>query len=121
MLAWILNTKPVKAASAGSTRRAPPSRGCGGGAQSSSACRISCTPKLLIAEPKKTGDCWPARKADEVERAARALDQIDILAQLADFARELRIEQGIVDAIEALRFAAPFLAGGEAQQSLVAR
>jgi hypothetical protein len=35
--------------------RAEPSRGCGGGAQSINAWRISCTPKLLMAEPKNTG------------------------------------------------------------------
>ena len=56
MFAWILNTKPVNGASAGSTMRVPPSRGCGGGAHSISACRISCTPKLLMPEPKNTGD-----------------------------------------------------------------
>ncbi len=63
MFAWILNTKPEKGASAGCTTRSPPSRGCGGGAHCVSASRISCTPKLLIPEPKKTLVWRPARKA----------------------------------------------------------
>ena len=63
MLAWILKTKPLNGASAGSTMRGPPSRDCGGGAQSISACRISWTPKLLMPEPKNTGDCRPARNS----------------------------------------------------------
>ena len=61
MLAWILKTKPVNGGSIGATSRRVPSRGCGGGAHSTSACRISCTPKLLMPEPKKTGDWRPAR------------------------------------------------------------
>ena len=63
MFAWILNTKPVNGLSAGSTMRAVASRGCGGGAQSTSACRTSRTPKLLMPEPKNTGLCFPARNA----------------------------------------------------------
>jgi hypothetical protein len=50
-----LNTNPENGASAGCTTRDPASRGCGA-APSISACRISCTLKLLIPEPKKTGD-----------------------------------------------------------------
>jgi hypothetical protein len=56
-----LNTNPVKPGSTGSTARAPASRGCGGGAQSTSARRISRTPKLLMPEPKNTGVWRPAR------------------------------------------------------------
>ncbi len=61
MLAWILNTKPENGASTGATAREPASRGCGAGAHLTSACRISCTPKLLMPEPKNTGVCVPAR------------------------------------------------------------
>jgi hypothetical protein len=46
----------------------------------------------LIAEPKNTGD-WPGKKADQIERAARALNQVDVFAQLADLGRELGVEQ----------------------------
>ena len=63
MFAWILNTKPENGDSVGRTVRAVPSRGCGGGAHSTSAFRISCTPKLLMPEPKNTGDCRPARNS----------------------------------------------------------
>ncbi len=63
MFAWILNTKPENAGSAGCTIRSPPSRGCGGGAQSINAVRISRTPKLLMPEPKKTGVCRPCRNS----------------------------------------------------------
>ena len=121
MLAWILNTKPENGASAGSTMRAvPASRGCGCGAQSSSACRISCTPKLLIPEPKNTGVCWPGQKIDQVERAAGAADEVDIVAQFADFERELFVENGLsMPSIfsASVRFSSP---GREAQQAVVA-
>ena len=67
MFAWILNTKPVKGASVGITVRVPPSRGCGGGAQSTSARSTSRTPKLLMPEPKNTGLCVPARKRSRLK------------------------------------------------------
>ena len=38
------------------------SRDPGGCAHSTSASKISRTPKLLIAEPKNTGVCWPSKK-----------------------------------------------------------
>ena len=72
MFAWILNTKPVKAGSVGSTLRDVASRGCGGGAHSTSACSTSRTPKLLMPEPKNTGLCLPARNASS-ENGALAL------------------------------------------------
>ena len=63
ILACILNTKPENAVSVGVTVRRVASRASGAGAHSSSASRISRTPKLLIAEPKNTGVCLPLRKA----------------------------------------------------------
>eukprot|EP00952_Eustigmatos_sp_NYUAD-ZCMA_P003104 13520-Eustigmatos_ZCMA.PRE.1 len=55
MLAWILNTTPVKAGSSGLTQRCSACRGPGGGARSTKASSTSRTPKLLMAEPKNTG------------------------------------------------------------------
>ena len=63
MLAWILNTKPVSAGSSGSTTRWRATRGSGPGASATNAASSSSTPKLLIAEPKNTGVCRPARYA----------------------------------------------------------
>ena len=57
MLAWILNTNPLNAGSVGDTSRTVASRSRGLGAHSTKAFKISRTPKLLIAEPKKTGVC----------------------------------------------------------------
>ena len=61
MLAWILKTKPVIFSSAGSTRRVSVCEGRGEGAMSMKHSSSSRTPKLLIAEPKKTGARSPAR------------------------------------------------------------
>ena len=61
MFAWILNTKPVSASSCGSTSRVVVARARGAGAYSTNADSSSVTPKLLIAEPKNTGVCVPAR------------------------------------------------------------
>jgi hypothetical protein len=63
MLAWILNTNPVKAGSVGCTMRTSVARGNGEGAQSTSARSTSRTPKLLMPEPKNTGDCCPLRNS----------------------------------------------------------
>ena len=63
MLAWILNTTPENFSSDGSTVRCRAGRAPGGGARSTSASSTSRTPKLLMAEPKNTGVCLPARKA----------------------------------------------------------
>ena len=61
MLACTLNTKPVRAASSAATVRPTVSRSPGGGACSTKASSRGVTPKLLIAEPKNTGVCLPAR------------------------------------------------------------
>ncbi len=61
MFAWILKTKPVSFASAASTTRSRVSRGSGAGACVAKCASSSSTPKLLIAEPKNTGVCLPAR------------------------------------------------------------
>ncbi len=77
MFAWILNTNPEKPASVGATARvgtgspggggfctASPviaTRGSGGGASRTNASSSSRTPKLFIADPKKSGVCFPAR------------------------------------------------------------
>ena len=84
IFAWILNTKPVNAGSLGSTSRVLPfaktaSRGCGGGAQSTSARSTSRTPKLLMPEPKNTGDCWPLRNSSK-EKTAPAPHQFHLFA-----------------------------------------
>jgi len=55
MLAWILKTKPVSLSSSGLTMRVLAGRGKGAGAKSLKASSSSAMPKLLIAEPKKTG------------------------------------------------------------------
>ena len=61
MLAWILKTRPVKPASAGSTVRSVAARGCGGGAISTNVSSIASTPSPPRAMPKKTGVSVPAR------------------------------------------------------------
>ena len=66
MFAWILKTKPVNGCSDGATERTVASRSRGAGAQSTSAERISRTPKLLIAEPKNTGVCTPERNSSRL-------------------------------------------------------
>ncbi|MNC85256.1 hypothetical protein D3C83_08460 [compost metagenome] len=63
ILAWILNTTPENFGSTGSTVRCRARRGRGGEANSTKASSTSFTPKLLIAEPKKSGVCLPSRKA----------------------------------------------------------
>ena len=55
MLAWILKTKPVIFSSAGSTIRVSVGAGRGEGAMRMKHSSNSFTPKLLTAEPKKTG------------------------------------------------------------------
>jgi hypothetical protein len=55
MFAWILNTKPLNAASSTCTVRCRASRACGGGAHSTKLSSISRTPKLASAVPKNTG------------------------------------------------------------------
>src|SRR3546814_17891781 len=62
MLACTLNTTPVNLGSCGSTRRSRAWRGPGGGACSTMESSTSCTPQLLMAEPKNTGVRLPARK-----------------------------------------------------------
>jgi hypothetical protein len=120
MLAWILKTKPVNGASAGCTMRAPPSRGCGGGAHSTSACRISRTPKLLMPEPKNTGRLRAGEEGGDVEGVAGALDQLDVLAQAAHLQREEFVELRVVEALDEFGFAAGvLLARLEAHQLLV--
>ena len=63
MFAWILNTTAENLFSAGLTSRCKALREPGDGASSTKVFRISRTPKLLIAEPKNTGDWRPAKKA----------------------------------------------------------
>ncbi len=61
MFAWILNTKPVSFGSPGSTTRSRAARDSGGGEYRVKLRSSSSTPKLLMAEPKNTGVCFPAR------------------------------------------------------------
>ena len=61
MLAWILKTKPLSLDSSLVTSREVVARGPGAGALSTKASSSGVTPKLLIAEPKNTGVCSPAR------------------------------------------------------------
>ena len=58
-LAWILKTKPEKRSSEGSTKRVSLSRPCGDGEISQNVSSSSLTPKLLTADPKKTGATSP--------------------------------------------------------------
>ena len=55
MFAWILNTKAEKFSAAGSIIPAEDSRGAGGGARRRYSSKKFCTPKFVIAEPKKRG------------------------------------------------------------------
>src|SRR5207302_7976845 len=58
---WILKTKPASCASGGITVRSRAVRDSGPGACAVKAASSSSTPKLLMAEPKNTGVCRPAR------------------------------------------------------------
>ena len=73
MLACTLNTTPVNLGSSGCTSRCSAVRGPGGGACSTSASSTSCTPKLLMAEPKNTGVCLPARNCARSKAGAASL------------------------------------------------
>ncbi|OPZ88287.1 MAG: hypothetical protein BWY76_00001 [bacterium ADurb.Bin429] len=61
MLAWILNTKPLRGFSSALTMRVVVAWDLGAGACSTKKSSSSWTPKLLTAEPKKTGVSLPAR------------------------------------------------------------
>ena len=61
MLAWILKMKPVIFGSEGSTGRVSVGAGRGEGAMRTKHSNNSRTPKLLTAEPKKTGASSPRR------------------------------------------------------------
>ena len=61
IFAWILNTKPDNGFSVGTTSRETVSRACGAGAHSTNESSSGRMPKLLTAEPKKTGVTSPAR------------------------------------------------------------
>ena len=61
MLAWILKTKPEKGLSRARSFSARSKRGIGGGASSATASRSARTPKLVSAEPTKTGVLLPAK------------------------------------------------------------
>ena len=63
MLAWTLKTKPAKGASRGRGTPSSPVRGVGDGTRSTTASSSMPTPKLVSAEPKKTGVASAARKA----------------------------------------------------------
>ena len=111
MFAWILNTKPVNGGSAGSTMRVPPSRGCGGGAHSVSADRISCTPKLLMPEPKNTGDCRPARNSARSNGALALRSSSTSWRSAVDLVRKQRVERGLsmpsMSSVSSLRRSSP--------------
>ena len=66
MLAWILKTTPENFFSSGVTTRCMAARGAGAGARSTSASSTSCTPKLLMAEPKNMGVCLPLRNSSRL-------------------------------------------------------
>ena len=122
MFAWILNTKPENAGSIGATTRTLPSRGCGGGAQSISACRISCTPKLLMPEPKKTGDCRPAWNSARSNGWLALADQLDVVPQRGHLVGEELVEARIVQPFDHLGVVGDaLLAGREALQAVVAQ
>src|SRR5690606_37574316 len=61
ILAWILKTKPLNLFSSGLTSRSSVFLLFGGGAMLIKVSSISCTPKLLTAEPKNTGATLPSR------------------------------------------------------------
>ena len=60
------------------------------------------------------------KEINEVEGAARTADQVNVVAQFADFKRELLIENGVVDTVDLLGDSAPLFAGREAQQAVAA-
>ena len=104
MFAWILNTKPVNGGF-GRLRRcaSPPSRGCGGGAHSISACRISCTPKLLMPEPKNTGDLPPGEELRRGRTARLALRSSSTSWRSAGISsRKQLVEARVVEALDQL-------------------
>ena len=72
MLAWILKTTPVNFGSSGLTSRCIAGRAPGAGARFTSASSTSCTPKLLMAEPKNIGVWRPSRKASSSNAGAAA-------------------------------------------------
>ena len=122
MFAWILNTKPEKAASVGCTVRSVPSRDWGGGAHSTSASRISRTPKLLIAEPKNIGVCRPARKRSRSNGWLASRISSHVVAQRRRLVREQRFEPRVVEPGNSLRFVAyAILAGRKPQQPVMAQ
>jgi hypothetical protein len=118
MLAWILNTKPLKAPSAGCTRRAR-RRAPAAAEPSRAGLQDLLDAEVVDRRAEKDRRLPPGEKADQVERAARALNQVNILAQLADLAGKLGVEDRIVEAIEPLRFATPLLPGGKVQQAVI--
>ena len=72
MLAWILNTKPENFGSFGQhPARPPPAGRARAPATVRRASNSDCTPKLLTAEPKNTGVCFPARYSWQHRRRAR--------------------------------------------------
>ena len=99
MFAWILNTKPLNVSSSGLTRRLTASRGPGGGACATKRSSNSCTPKLLIAEPKNTGVCLPARYSRRIETLGRAVHQLEAVAQLAGLLGQQLVELRVVEAL----------------------
>ncbi len=97
MLAWILKTTPVNLPSCGETSRWIAARGLGAGASSASASSTSCTPKLLMAEPKKTGVCFPARKAAWSKSGEAPSNQLDLALRLCQLRAESLDDGGIGD------------------------
>ena len=105
--------------SVGATTLLLPSRGCGGGAHSTSACSISCTPKLLMAEPKKTGDLLSREERIQVERRARVAEQLHVVTQGQRLVGKQLVEPRIAQALDQLAVIAhPFLARRESEQAI---
>jgi hypothetical protein len=75
--------------------------------------------EIVDRRPEKDGRLPAGKKADQVERAARALDQVNILTQFPDLAGKLGVEDRIVEAVKPLGFATSLLPGSEMQQAVI--
>ena len=80
-----------------------------------------CTPKLLIAEPKNTGVCRPARKRARSNGGLALREQLDVVAQCRRPRRaKSSSRRGFVEALDPLDVLRDaFLAGREAHQPVV--
>ena len=99
MLAWILNTKPARAGSVGSTSRVVAPRGRGGGACATKEPSSSSTPKFDDRRAEEHRRLASGEVGAGIEGRHRPADQLDFLAErrrvLAQECRGLRARQAV--------------------------